>query len=115
MTEVPKKIHELVERFEHNISAYKSPSYKEARLQQEFINPFFECLGWDVENKSGAAPQYQDVIFEDSIKIANATIPYEKKMIQRQIDVTNQQIDSLVYELYELTEDEIRIVEDAII
>jgi hypothetical protein len=32
-------------------------------------------------------------------------------MIQRQILVTNRQIDRLVYELYEFTEDEIKIVE----
>ena len=32
---------------------------------------------------------------------------------QRQIDATDRQIDRLVYELYELTDDEIRIVEEA--
>jgi hypothetical protein len=32
-------------------------------------------------------------------------------MIQRQIDATDRQIDKLVYELYGLTEDEIKIVE----
>ena len=31
----------------------------------------------------------------------------------RQIDATDRQIDQLVYELYGLTDDEIRIVEDA--
>jgi hypothetical protein len=32
-------------------------------------------------------------------------------MIRRQIDVTDKQIDKLVYGLYRLTDDEIRIVE----
>jgi hypothetical protein len=32
-------------------------------------------------------------------------------VIQRQIDATDKQIDALVYELYGLTEEEIRIVE----
>jgi hypothetical protein len=32
-------------------------------------------------------------------------------MLQRQIDATDQEIDRLVYELYELTEEEIKIVE----
>jgi hypothetical protein len=31
--------------------------------------------------------------------------------IQRQIDATDKQIDTLVYELYGLTEEEIKIVE----
>ena len=34
-------------------------------------------------------------------------------MIQRQIDATDGQIDRLVYDLYDLTEDEIKIVEEA--
>ena len=32
-------------------------------------------------------------------------------MIQRQIDATDRQIDTLVYQLYGLTDDEIKIVE----
>jgi len=38
---------------------------------------------------------------------------HEKSLIQRQIDATDKQIDQLVYELYGLTEKEIRIVEEA--
>ena len=36
----------------------------------------------------------------------------DKEFIQRQIDATDKQIDKLVYELYGLTEDEIKIVEE---
>lgn len=36
---------------------------------------------------------------------------HEKTVIQRQIDATDQRIDHLVYDLYDLTEDEIQIVE----
>ena len=32
-----------------------------------------KALGWDVTNKEGNAPQYRDVIFEDSIKVASGT------------------------------------------
>jgi hypothetical protein len=38
---------------------------------------------------------------------------YEKSLIQRQIDATDKQIDQLVYELYGLTDEEIRIVEES--
>ena len=44
---------------------------------------------------------------------AAAKTPVDKRAIQRQIDATDRQIDRLVYELYGLTEDEIRIVEEA--
>jgi len=39
--------------------------------------------------------------------------PHEKESIQRQIDAADKQIDQLVYQLYELTDEEIRIVEEA--
>jgi len=44
-------------------------------------------------------------------KLRNVKTPHEKETLQRQIDATDQQIDRLVYELYELTEEEIKIVE----
>ena len=37
--------------------------------------------------------------------------PQEVKALQREIQATDDQIDRLVYELYGLTEEEIRIVE----
>jgi len=37
---------------------------------------------------------------------------HEKSLIQRQIEQTDKQIDQLVYELYSLTNEEIRIVEE---
>jgi len=45
---VPKKILDLVELFQSNQDAYQSAHYNEAQTRQEFINPFFECLGWDM-------------------------------------------------------------------
>jgi hypothetical protein len=44
-------------------------------------------------------------------KLAAATIPADKKLYQRQIESTDQEIDALVYELYGLSEEEIAIVE----
>lgn len=70
---VPQRIKELVEKFENNFEGYKSSSYNETTLRQEFLDPFFDELGWDVYNKTDAAPQYRDVIFEDSIKVGKGT------------------------------------------
>ena len=44
-------------------------------------------------------------------KLAAAKIPTDKTRIQRQITTTDKQIDNLVYDLYGLTEEEIKIVE----
>ena len=38
-------------------------------------------------------------------------LPQEKESLQREIESTDTRIDRLVYELYGLTEEEIRIVE----
>ena len=46
-------------------------------------------------------------------RLAAAKTPTDKTAIQRQIDATDRRIDQLVYELYDLTDDEIRIVEEA--
>jgi hypothetical protein len=44
-------------------------------------------------------------------QLAGSKEPQTKTVLQRQIETTDRQIDRLVYELYELTEDEIKIVE----
>jgi predicted type IV restriction endonuclease len=69
----PQTVLELIERFDRNHAAYRSEQYNEARLRIEFLNPLFEALGWDVNNKQGYAEAYKDVIYEDAIKIGGAT------------------------------------------
>jgi len=69
----PPVIADLVERFDQQSDAYKSGQYNEAQLRQEFIDPMFKALGWDMENISGYAEAYKDVIHEDAIKIGGAT------------------------------------------
>src|SRR3972149_3704649 len=64
-----RKTEDIVERVSRNIDVYKSGSYIEAQTMREFIEPFFELLGWDVYNKAGYAEQYKDVVHEDSVKV----------------------------------------------
>ncbi len=49
----------------------------------------------------------------DDIFILEEIRGHEKAALQRQIDATDRQIDQLVYELYGLTDEEIRIVEES--
>jgi len=44
-------------------------------------------------------------------QLPDAGTPHEKTALQRRIEATDGQIDALVYELYGLTEEEIKIVE----
>jgi hypothetical protein len=49
-----------------------------------------------------------------SKNLAIARLPLEKDQLKRQIDATDREIDKLVYQLYELTEDEIKIIEESV-
>jgi hypothetical protein len=65
----PPQVTKLIEKFELHGEAYHSAGYKEAQLRQEFIDPLFEALGWDMDNTAGKAEAYKDVIHEDAIKL----------------------------------------------
>ena len=67
----PSDLLRLVETFDRNIEGYKAGRYNEASLRQEYINPLFALLGWDIYNKRGRAEAYKDVVHEESIKIGD--------------------------------------------
>lgn len=67
--EAKSRIAALIERFRRNADVYKGGSYNETQVRVEFIDPFFEALGWDVHNVHGYAEQYKDVVHEDSVKV----------------------------------------------
>lgn len=69
----PAEIVQLVERFDRNAESYRSVHYNETQLRREFLDPFLEALGWDVNNRAGYAEPYKDVIHEDAIKIGGGT------------------------------------------
>ncbi len=68
-----QNIAELIERFEDQYDSYSRSDYNEALTRQDFIDPFFESLGWDMSNKNGYAEAYREVIHEDKLKISGAT------------------------------------------
>ncbi len=69
----PDSILQLVQLFDTHQKTYRSQNYPETQARLEFINPFFEALGWDVLNRQGYAHAYKDVIHEDQIKVAGAS------------------------------------------
>ncbi len=69
----PEIIHNLVTSFRDLREQYTSVHYKETQLRNEFLNPFFIALGWDVYNERNVALQYRDVIHEDSLEIEGKT------------------------------------------
>jgi type I restriction-modification system DNA methylase subunit len=64
-----RELARLVDIFGKNLAAYKSGGYDEASLRQEFLNPFFRALGWDIENKAGLILQHREVEIESRTQI----------------------------------------------
>ena len=60
---------QLVKHFATNLTTYRAPGYKEAHARQEFIDPLFAALGWDVSNVQNAAPDYHEVVVEPSLDV----------------------------------------------
>src|SRR3990170_2813414 len=64
-----EEIAKLCRYFTTNRQVFLAPGVKEAHVRQSLIDPFFEALGWDVGNKAMTAPQYREVIPEDSLEV----------------------------------------------
>ena len=64
----PDRLIELVARFAGNIDEYRSGWYNEAQVRLDFVDPFFEALGWDVYNRKGYSERYREVVPEASLR-----------------------------------------------
>jgi len=64
-----EEVAKLCRYFATNRQAFLAPGVKEAHIRQSLIDPLFESLGWDVRNTAMTAPQYREVIPEDSLDV----------------------------------------------
>ncbi|HEY5123153.1 MAG TPA: DNA methyltransferase, partial [Ignavibacteria bacterium] len=62
----------LVKDFKENEKRYLSPEYQEAEVRRDFIDKFFEALGWDVYHSKQKNPYEQEVKVEKGISIGKA-------------------------------------------
>jgi len=62
--QIHSKLKSLVQKFEANKYHYLSKKYLEEEAKIDFINPFFEVLGWDVRNTKGLSPYEREVVVE---------------------------------------------------
>jgi TaqI-like C-terminal specificity domain/N-6 DNA Methylase/Eco57I restriction-modification methylase len=60
------QVRELVARFRRNLSHYRSAEFDETSTREQFINPLFEALGWDVLDHAGHGAD-RDVIFHSRL------------------------------------------------
>ncbi|MCI0335184.1 MAG: N-6 DNA methylase [Planctomycetes bacterium] len=63
------EICELIEKFAEHRETYRRPGYNETQLRQDFLDPFFIALGWDIYNRDGIHENYRDVILEHALRV----------------------------------------------
>jgi len=59
---------QLIKKYEANREAYLKPEYKEAQLRIDFLDPFFELLGWDIKNIQGKPTNEREVLVEETLR-----------------------------------------------
>ncbi|MCP4363213.1 MAG: N-6 DNA methylase [Chloroflexi bacterium] len=60
------------ERYRHEYISHDS-LYSETDIREDFINPFFELLGWDVRNARNLSRQFREVVRETRVVINEQT------------------------------------------
>jgi hypothetical protein len=96
----------------HSISSTKQGGYFEYKpmyVSQIPIRPINLSDPFDV-NRHDRMVLLVDLMLSLNKQLAEARTSHEQTLLKRQIKATDDQIDQLVYELYGLTEEEVRIV-----
>lgn len=65
-------IKQLIEKYKADRDYYLTSKYNETLLRSDFLDPFFELLGWDIKNNAGKPTNEREVILEEALK-ANAS------------------------------------------
>jgi hypothetical protein len=65
-------IKELIAKYSADREHYLTNKYNETLVRSDFLDPFFELLGWDIKNDAGKTTNEREVILEEALK-ANAS------------------------------------------
>ncbi len=71
INEIKNKIHTLVQKYEQGKEVYRTSRFNETQVRNEFLDPLFEILGWDIRNTAGKNTNEREVLLEEPLK-ANA-------------------------------------------
>lgn len=61
-------IEDLVQKYHANRTAYLKSDYNETQLRTDFLDPFFELLGWDIKNNRGKPTNEREVLVEEALR-----------------------------------------------
>lgn len=65
--QLPSNIGSLIKTFDTYASNYTSAQYNETLLRDDFLDPFFRELGWDLSNTNGLPHASREVIKEEAL------------------------------------------------
>lgn len=58
------QLRDLVSIYNSNFAQYQQATYNETQVRVDFVNPFFQLLGWDVLNEAGLPQHLREVTHE---------------------------------------------------
>ena len=61
-------ITQLINKYNSNRDYYQTSNYNETQLRSDFLDPFFELLGWDIKNNAVKPTNEREVILEEPLK-----------------------------------------------
>jgi len=62
-------INELIAKYKAGRNFYLTDRYNETEVRNEFLDPLFHLLGWDITNASAKPTYEREVLVEESLKI----------------------------------------------
>jgi type I restriction-modification system DNA methylase subunit len=65
---LPNPLEQLIQKYSADRKHYLSSAYNETQLRADFLDPFFEILGWDIKNTKGKPTNEREVLLEEPLK-----------------------------------------------
>jgi len=63
------RLKNLVDKYQSNRKTYLKADYNETQLRTDFLDSFFELLGWDIKNAEGKSTNEREVLLEERLKV----------------------------------------------
>jgi len=64
-----ENLSKIIKQYSKNLLEYKSGNYNETEVRNDYVNPFFEELGWDVINRKGMSQHLREVKHEATVYV----------------------------------------------
>ena len=74
-----ERLKNLIAAYQKHFRQYSDKEYNETNIRNEFVNPFFEILGWDVLNKKNLPQHMREVRHEVSVLVEEGGRSKKKK------------------------------------